>query len=174
MFSPWFKKNDNFWTTPISFVSSANCALHCGANVKFIDIDRANFNISLKLLDKKLSEIKKKTKLPKIVMPVHLSGNPVDLLELSRLSKKYKFKVIEDASHASGSKIGKNFIGSCNHSDLAVFSFHPVKTITSGEGGAILTNSKKIYEKIKILRNQGIEKNLAKLKKQLQILGIMK
>ena len=93
MFSPWFKKNDNFWTTPISFVSSANCALHCGANVKFIDIDRANFNISLKLLDKKLSEIKKKTKLPKIVMPVHLSGNPVDLLNLVDYQKNINLKL---------------------------------------------------------------------------------
>ena len=155
---------DTFWTSPISFVSSANCALLCGSKVDFIDIEPKTFNISVESLKKKIFNIKKKSDLPKIVMPVHLSGNPCDMQELKKLSKKYKFKIIEDASHASGSKIGKDLVGSCKLSDIAVFSFHPVKTITSGEGGAILTNSKKIYEKLKILRNQGITKKTNKFK----------
>ena len=156
-------KKDTFWTSPISFVSSANCALLCGSKVDFIDINPETYNISIEVLKKKISLIKKKTDLPKIVMPVHLSGNPCDMKELKKLSRKYKFRIIEDASHASGSKIGKNFVGSCKFSDIAVFSFHPIKTITSGEGGAILTNSKKIYEKLKILRNQGISKKTKKI-----------
>lgn len=151
------KYKNNFWTSPISFVSTANCALLCGANIDFVDIDPKTFNVSLSILEKKLLKIKNKYSLPKIFMPVHLSGNPVNLPKLRTLSKKYKFKVIEDASHASGAKIGKNLIGSCKYSDVTIFSFHPVKTITSGEGGAILTNSKKVYDKIKVLRNQGIE-----------------
>ena len=157
-------KKDTFWTSPISFVSSANCALLCGSKIDFVDIDSKTFNISMEMLEKKFSNIKKKADLPKIIMPVHLSGNPCDMKKLKKLSRKYKFKIIEDASHASGSKIGNNLVGSCKFSDIAVFSFHPVKTITSGEGGAILTNSKKIYEKVKILRNQGISKKTTKIK----------
>ena len=159
------KNKDIFWTSPISFVSSANCALLCDAKVNFVDVDPKTFNISLNLLEKKISKIKNKYSLPKIIMPVHLGGNPADLIKLKKLSLKYNFKIIEDASHASGAKIGRSLIGSSKYSDITVFSFHPVKTITSGEGGAILTNSKKIYEKIKVLRNQGIENKSDKVKR---------
>jgi UDP-4-amino-4,6-dideoxy-N-acetyl-beta-L-altrosamine transaminase len=152
------KKKDNLWTSPISFVASSNCGLLCGSNIDFIDIDEKTYNISLENLKKKLSSIKNKSKIPKIIVPVHMAGNPVDLIELHKLAKKYRFKILEDASHASGSKLGKSFIGSCKHSDVSVYSFHPVKTITTGEGGAILTNSKTLYKKVKILRNQGIER----------------
>lgn len=152
------KPNDHFWTSPISFVSSSNCALLCNAKVNFVDIDANTFNLSVEKLEQKLLSIKRKSNLPKIVVPVHLAGNPVNLKKLKKLAIKYNFKIIEDASHATGSKLGKDYIGSCKYSNAAVFSFHPVKTITSGEGGAILTNSKKLFERVKILRNQGIAK----------------
>ena len=150
------KRNQYLWTSPISFVSSSNCGLFCGANVDFIDIDKDDFNISIQKLENKLIKSSKVKKLPKVLVVVHLSGNPAKLDKISKLSKKYKFKVIEDASHASGSIYKKSLIGSCKFSDVTVFSFHPVKIFTTGEGGAILTNSKKIYEKSIMLRNQGI------------------
>jgi UDP-4-amino-4,6-dideoxy-N-acetyl-beta-L-altrosamine transaminase len=149
------KKNDYLWTTSISFVASANCALYCGAKIDFVDIDSNNFNISIEKLEEKLKNTTK-SKLPKIVIIVHLSGHPVDLKQVKRLSKKYKFKIIEDASHAAGSTYNGSRIGNCKYSDVCVFSFHPVKIITTGEGGAILTNSKKIFNKARVLRSHGI------------------
>lgn len=158
------KKDDYLWTSPNSFVASSNCGLYCGAKIDFVDIDSDTFNICEKSLKKKLKNTPK-SKLPKIVVVVHFAGNPVNLLEIKKLSKKYNFKIIEDASHATGAKYRNTTIGDCSYSDAVVFSFHPVKIITTGEGGAILTKSKKIYEKVKILRNHGIQKNIYSIHK---------
>ncbi len=159
------KKGKYLWTVPISFVASANCGLYCGAKVDFVDIDNQTYNIDLIKLEKKLITAKKTNKLPAVLIPVHLGGNPCNLIGLRRLSKKYNFKIIEDASHALGSKYRGEPIGNCNYSDAVVFSFHPVKSITSGEGGAVLLNDKKIYTKIKMLREHGITKNPKAFKK---------
>tara|TARA_B110000977_G_scaffold178381_1_gene235882 strand:- start:1162 stop:2307 length:1146 start_codon:yes stop_codon:yes gene_type:complete len=152
------KKNDYLWTTPISFVASSNCGLYCGAKIDFVDIDKDTFNISITELENKLKKTPKK-KLPKVLVLVHLSGHPANLKEVKRLSLKYKFKIIEDASHAVGSIYDGSRIGNCKYSDICIFSFHPVKIITTAEGGSILTNSKKIFEKASLLRSHGINKN---------------
>tara|TARA_B100002052_G_C15856999_1_gene588062 strand:- start:211 stop:1374 length:1164 start_codon:yes stop_codon:yes gene_type:complete len=162
------KKNDILWTVPNTFVASANCGLYCGAQIDLVDINQKDFNIDINLLERKLEVSKKKNRLPKILVVVHLGGEPCNLKKIYELKKKYKFSVIEDASHALGSKYYGYKIGSCKYSDLAVFSFHPVKNITTGEGGAILTNNKLIDYKCKILRTHGIEKNLKKLKTKIK------
>lgn len=157
------KKNDRVWTTNTSFVASANCAAYCNAKIDFLDIELDTYNIDIDLLEKKLKVTKKKF-LPKVIIVVHMGGQPADMIRLFKLSKKYKFKIIEDASHALGSTIGSERIGSCKYSDICVLSFHPVKPITSGEGGAALTNNKNFFEKMSILRNHGIEKNRKNMK----------
>ena len=121
---------DFLWTSPNSFVASANCALYCGAKVDFIDIELNNYNIDIELLEKKLFLEKKKKKLPKIIVPVLYAGHPHDMRKLKKLSKKYKFIIIEDASHALGAKYFNHPVGNCKYSDITVFSMHPVKTIT--------------------------------------------
>lgn len=153
------KENEYLWTVPITFVASSNCALYCGAKIDFVDIDYNTLNINLHSLEKKLEIAKKQKKLPKIVIPVHFGGNPCNLKNLSILAKKYKFKIVEDASHALGSKYKKHIIGNCRFSEAVIFSFHPVKSITTGEGGAVICKSKKVYEKIKMLREHGIVKD---------------
>ena len=163
------KKNDIVWTSAISFVASANCAQYCGAKVDFLDINLETFNIDILKVEKKLELSKKKKRLPKIIIPVHLGGNPCEMKKLYFLSKKYNFKIIEDASHAFGSKINNNYIGSCKYSDLTVFSFHPVKMITTAEGGVVTTNNKKIADKLKIFREHGIIRKKKKFKKKLQV-----
>jgi len=150
------KKNDIVWTSPISFVASANCALYCGAKINFIDIDINTFNLDVDALEKKL----KISKAPKVLIPVHLAGNPCDMQKIYHLSKKYNFKIIEDASHALGSEYQKKKIGSCKFSHITVFSFHPVKTITTGEGGAAVCNNYKVYNKLKSFSSHGIVKKL--------------
>ena len=160
------KQNDHVWTSSISFVASANCALYCGAKIDFIDIEKDTFNISISKLKKKLESAKKKNQLPKIIIPVHLGGLSCEMSEIYSLSKKYKFKIIEDASHALGGKYKKFPVGSCRFSDITVFSFHPVKTITTGEGGAALTNNLELFLKMKSFREHGIERNKAKFKKK--------
>ncbi len=157
------KKNDYVWTSPISFVASANCALLCGAKIDFVDIDLNTVNISTELLEKKLKTSQANNKLPKILIVVHFGGTSCDMKKIYQLSKIYKFKIIEDASHALGGKYKKKFIGNCEYSDLCVFSFHPVKIITSSEGGAVLTNNKNIAKKITILRSHGIERKTKKI-----------
>lgn len=153
-------KNDEVWTSPISYVASANCAIHCNAKLKFIDIDSETFNISYEKLSENLFQRKKlNKKLPKILIVVHLAGNPCDMLEIYKLSRKYNFKIIEDASHAFGSVYKKNKIGSCNYSDISIFSFHPVKSITTAEGGAATTNNKKLYQKLQMIKVNGITKD---------------
>ena len=153
------KKNDYAWTSPISFVASSNCALYCGAKIDFIDIDPSTFNICIQALKKKLIVAKKKNKLPKILIPVHLGGLSCDMLEIRNLAKKFKFKIIEDASHAIGGRYRDKPIGSCKYSDITVFSFHPVKIITSAEGGMALTNYKELTNKMEMLRNSGITRD---------------
>ena len=161
------KEGDSVWTSPISFVASSNCVLMCGGKVDFIDINERTFNIDPELLEKKLEIAKIKKNLPKIIILVHFSGQPCNLEAIYKLKKKYDFKIIEDASHATGSKYKNNYIGNCKYSDIAIFSFHPVKIITTGEGGALLTNNKKIYSIAKLLRSHGItrEKNALANKK---------
>lgn len=167
-------KKDILWTSANTFISSATAGAHCGAKVDFIDIDLETGNLSIKNLEKKLKSAKKKKLLPKILMVVHFAGIPCDMKKIKDLSQKYKFKIIEDASHAMGSKYYGNKIGSCKYSDACIFSFHPIKSITTFEGGAITTNSKKIYEESKLLSDHGISRNISKKRKWLydqKILG---
>ena len=153
------KKKDIAWTSPISFVASANCALYCGADVDFVDIDKDTFNISTFELEQKLKFAKKLKKLPKVLIVVHLAGSPCDMSKIKELSKKYKFYIIEDASHALGSIYKGSKIGSCKYSDITVFSFHPVKIITTGEGGMATTNQKMLAERMRDLSTHGIIKD---------------
>ena len=161
------KKNDYLWTSPISFVASSNCALYCGAKVDFVDIDLKTYNISVIELKKKLSIAKKEKKLPKIIVVVNFAGQPCQLDKIKSLSKTYKFKILEDSSHALGAYYKNQILGNCYYSDITVFSFHPVKIITTLEGGMAVTNNTKIAKKLNMLRNHGItrEKNLLIKKK---------
>ena len=154
------KHGDIVWTSPISFVASANCALYCGASIDFIDIDPLSYNLNIDALTKKLEIAKENGTLPKVVIPVHLTGQSCDMLAISKLSKIYNFKIIEDASHCIGGSYLNNKIGSCEYSDISVFSFHPVKIVTSGEGGAAVTNSAELDQKLKLLRAHGITRDL--------------
>jgi len=153
------KKGDVVWTSPISFVASANCVLYCGGEIDFVDIDEGTNNICMSRLQERLKESKKNNRIPKAIIVVHLAGLSCEMQDLHELSKEYNFKIIEDASHAIGGDYKNNKIGSCQYSDISVFSFHPVKIITSGEGGMLLTNRKKIYESALKLRSHGITKN---------------
>lgn len=160
-------KKDYLWTTAISFVASANCGLYCNAKVKFIDIDTNTFNISIKELEKNLVKAKKNKKLPKIIVPVHLAGNPVDQEKIFKLSKKYGFKIIEDASHALGAFRNNEPVGSCKWAHITVFSFHPVKIITTGEGGIAVTNNKSLSRKMKMFSEHGITKVSSEFKNKM-------
>ena len=149
---------DIVWTSPITFVASANCALYCGATVDFVDIDPLTYNLSVERLSEKLAIAESEGRLPKLLIPVHLAGQSCDMKEIARLAKRYGFKVIEDASHAiGGNYLGKK-IGCCQFSDITVFSFHPVKIITTAEGGLATTNDDKIALKLDLLRSHGITK----------------
>ena len=154
------KKNDYLWTSVNTFVASSNCALYCGAKVDFIDIEMKSYNLDLDYLKKKLIYTKKKNKklLPKIVVPVVFSGNSINMERLKKLSKKYKFFILEDASHAYGAKFKNKFVGCGKYSDVSVFSFHPLKIVTTCEGGLATTNNKKLYLKMQTLKNHGIER----------------
>lgn len=152
-------KGDILWTVPNSFVASANCGLYCGAKVDFVDIDSKTWNISIESLKKKLLQAKKQKKLPKILIPVHLGGNPSNQQDIFELSKKYGFKIIEDASHSIGASNNGEPVGSCKWSDITIFSFHPVKIITSGEGGVATTNDKYLFKRLNLFRTHGITKN---------------
>ena len=154
---------DILWTSPITFVASANCALYCGATVDFVDIETDTVLMSVEKLKEKLKLAKKNGKLPKIVMPVHFSGQSCDMKEIHLLSQQYGFKIIEDAAHAIGAKYHNNIVGDCRYSDITVFSFHPVKIITTGEGGVAMTNSSYLSEKMQLLRSHGIVKNHTKM-----------
>lgn len=151
-------EGDFLWTSPVTFVASANCGRYCGAGVDFVDIDDNTYNMSVEILEDKL---KKSAHLPKVVIPVHLAGQSCDMEKIYALSRRFNFTVIEDASHAVGADYKNSKVGSCKFSDMAVFSFHPVKIITTGEGGMILTNNKNLYEKLKLYRSHGITRNPA-------------
>tara|TARA_B100000989_G_scaffold21727_1_gene14245 strand:+ start:10931 stop:12094 length:1164 start_codon:yes stop_codon:yes gene_type:complete len=158
---------DWLWTSPNTFVASANCALYCGAKIDFVDIDPQTYNMNVEELSKKLHEAEKVGKLPKIVVPVHFAGQPCEMLKIFNLSKKYGFKIIEDASHAIGSSYNNKLkVGSCAHSHIAVFSFHPVKIITTAEGGIALTNDDELADKMSRLRVHGITNQIKKMKKR--------
>ena len=152
-------KGDIVWTSPISFVASSNCALYCGAEVDFVDIDLETGNMSVGALEEKLTIAKQNQRLPKVVIPVHLAGQSCDMAAINKLAKEYGFKVIEDASHAIGAKYKGKPVGSCAYSDITVFSFHPVKIITSAEGGMAVTNCAELDKKMKRLRSHGITSN---------------
>lgn len=156
-------KGDWLWTTPITFVASANCGLYCGANVDFVDIDPLSYNMSPSALEVKLIEAEKSGKLPKVVVPVHLSGQPCDMESIYTLSQKYGFKIIEDASHAIGGKYKGEPIGNCRYSDITIFSFHPVKIITTAEGGMAVTNDAGLAEKMALYRSHGITRDPAQM-----------
>ena len=153
------KFKDIVWTVPITFAASANCALNCGASVDFVDIDPKTFNMSVEDLEAKLIQAKKQKKLPKVVIPVHLGGLPTEQKKIWQLSKKYNFKIIEDASHSLGAKHYGEPVGSCKWSHITTFSFHPVKMITTIEGGAALTNNKQLAQKMTLFKSNGIEKD---------------
>jgi len=150
---------DIVWTSPVTFVASANCALYCGASVDFVDIDPETYNLSIERLAEKLAKAKLDGCLPKVVIPVHLCGQPCDMAGIRELSRRYGFAVIEDASHAIGGKYQGKPIGDCNFSDITIFSFHPVKIITTGEGGMATTNNDSIAKRIQLLRSHGITRN---------------
>ena len=152
---------DVVWTSSITFVASANCALYCGAQVDFVDINPRTYNLSVERLAEKLAQAEKSGCLPKVVIPVHLCGQPCDMAGIHALSQQYGFKIIEDASHAIGGKYKGEQIGNCRYSDITVFSFHPVKIITTGEGGMALTNDKHLARRMQLLRSHGITRDEA-------------
>jgi len=154
---------DILWTSPITFVASANCALYCGATVDFVDVEPDTALMSVEKLKEKLEQADKKGNLPKIVIPVHFAGQSCDMKEIHELSKRYGFKVIEDAAHAIGAKYQNEAVGNCKYSDITVFSFHPVKIITTGEGGAVMTNNRQLSEKLELLRSHGITRDISKM-----------
>lgn len=154
---------DYVWTSPITFVASANCALYCGAEVDFVDIDPSTFNISMQALAEKLHRAEQSGRLPKVLIPVHLCGLSCDMQAIHRLSERYGFRVIEDASHAVGGKYRDQPIGNCRYSDISVFSFHPVKIITTGEGGLALTNDSLLAKRMALLRSHGITREAAEM-----------
>ncbi len=154
---------DWLWTTPITFVASANCGLYCGAQVEFVDIDPRTYNLCPKALQAKLIHAEKEGKLPKVLVAVHLCGQSCDMAAIHALGQKYGFKIIEDASHAIGGKYKGEFVGNGRYSDITVFSFHPVKIITTAEGGMVLTNSDELATKMTLLRSHGITRDPAEM-----------
>lgn len=150
---------DWLWTSPITFVASANCALYCGAKVDFVDIDPRTYNLCPVALERKLQQAERDGRLPKVVVPVHLCGQPCDMQAIAALAKRYGFKVIEDASHAIGGKYQGEFIGNGRYSDVTIFSFHPVKIVTTAEGGLALTNSRELADRMGLLRSHGITRD---------------
>jgi UDP-4-amino-4,6-dideoxy-N-acetyl-beta-L-altrosamine transaminase len=156
-------KGDWLWTTPITFVASANCGLYCGAQVDFVDIDPLTYNMCPKALAKKLIVAKTEGRVPKVVVAVHLCGQPCDMAAIHALSIQYGFKLIEDASHAIGGRYQGEPIGNCHFSDITVFSFHPVKVITTGEGGMAVTNDAELAYRMSLYRSHGITRDLTRM-----------
>ncbi|MFK7776844.1 MAG: UDP-4-amino-4,6-dideoxy-N-acetyl-beta-L-altrosamine transaminase [Gimesia sp.] len=152
---------DRLWTSPITFVASANCGLYCGAEVDFVDIDPATYNLSVEVLEQKLKQAERDGTLPKVLVAVHLCGQPCEMQKIHALSQHYGFHIIEDASHAVGGRYQDEPIGNCRYSDITVFSFHPVKIITTAEGGMALTNQSDLAEKMELLRSHGITRGPA-------------
>ena len=152
-------EGDWLWTTPNTFVASANCALYCGAQVDFVDIDPHSWNMCPQALEKKLAVAEKSGRLPKVVVPVHLCGTSCDMQAIHALGQQYGFKIIEDASHAIGARYRNEPVGNCRYSDITVLSFHPVKIVTTAEGGATLTNHAELAERMALLRSHGITRD---------------
>lgn len=151
--------NDWLWTSPITFVASANCGLYCGAQVDFVDIDPVTYNLCPQALAIKLAQAERDGKLPKVVVAVHLCGQSCDMQAIHALSQRYGFSIIEDASHAIGGKYQGEFIGNSRYSSITVFSFHPVKIITTAEGGMALTNDDELANRMALLRSHGITRD---------------
>jgi len=155
-------EGDTVWTSPITFVASANCVLYCGASIDFVDIDPATLNMSIASLAQKLEYAAKAgEKLPKAVIPVHMAGQSCDMAGIQALAQRYGFRVIEDASHAIGARYRNGPVGDCRYSDIAIFSFHPVKIITTGEGGMAVTNDAGLAKQIALLRSHGVTREPA-------------
>lgn len=156
-------KGDILWTSPNTFVATSNCALYCGASVDFVDIDARTYNMSVDALQAKLEEAERAGRLPKIVVPVHFAGQSCQMKEIKALAVRYGFRIIEDASHAIGGKYLEEPVGNCRFSDITVFSFHPVKIVTTGEGGMCLTNSGELAERLQLFRSHGITRDPTKM-----------
>ena len=156
---------DWLWTVPNTFVASANCGRYCGAEVDFVDIDPLTRNLSVSLLAEKLAVARQQKRLPKVVIPVHFAGQPTDQEAIWELAQQYGFRVLEDASHAIGAMRNGEPVGSCRWSDITVFSFHPVKIITTGEGGMALTNDPRVAEDMRLFRSHGITRDPARLRR---------
>jgi len=150
---------DWLWTTPITFVASANCGLYCGAKVDFVDIDARTYNLSVEALEAKLVQAEAEGRLPKVVVAVHLCGQPCEMEPIAKLAERYGFYIIEDASHAIGGRYQGEPIGNCSYSDITVFSFHPVKIVTTAEGGMAVTNSDHLAAKMNLLRSHGVTRD---------------
>jgi UDP-4-amino-4,6-dideoxy-N-acetyl-beta-L-altrosamine transaminase len=153
------KLGDRLWTSPNTFVASANCARYCGAEVDFVDIDSRTYNLSVDALTEKLETAEKEGTLPTVVVPVHFSGQPCQMSEIGKLADHYGFRVVEDAAHAVGADYSGSRIGDCTHSSLATFSFHPVKIFTTGEGGMVMTNDDALYERLSYFRTHAITRD---------------
>jgi UDP-4-amino-4,6-dideoxy-N-acetyl-beta-L-altrosamine transaminase len=154
---------DLVWTSPLTFVASANCALYCGAEVDFVDVDPATWNMSPRCLAEKLAQAEREGRLPKVVIPVHLAGQPCEMVEIHALAQRYGFRIIEDASHAVGARYRGEPVGNCRYSDIAVFSFHPVKIVTTAEGGIALTQDPALAKRMALLRSHGITRDPAEM-----------
>jgi UDP-4-amino-4,6-dideoxy-N-acetyl-beta-L-altrosamine transaminase len=157
---------DWLWTSPITFLASANCALYCGAQIDFVDIDPRSYNLSAEALAGKLVLARAEGRLPKIVVPVHLAGQSCDMAAIHALSREYGFRIIEDASHAVGGRYQGRPVGDCRFSDITVFSFHPVKIITSAEGGMALTNDAQLAERMSLYRSHGMTRDAALMSRE--------
>jgi UDP-4-amino-4,6-dideoxy-N-acetyl-beta-L-altrosamine transaminase len=153
---------DVVWTSPITFVASANCARYCGADVDFVDIDEYTYNMSPDALETKLHKTRDSGgKLPKVIIPVHLTGQPCDLAAIARLAEEFNFRIIEDAAHAIGARYRDQPVGNCEYSDITVFSFHPVKIITTAEGGMATTNDDQLAHRLELFRSHGVTRDPA-------------
>jgi len=154
---------DWLWTSPITFLASANCGRYCGAQVDFVDIDPRSYNLSVEALARKLEQARAAKRLPKVVIPVHLAGQSCDMAAIRALGREYGFRIIEDASHAVGGRYQGRPVGDCRYSDIVVFSFHPVKIITSAEGGMAVTNDAQLAERMALLRSHGMTRDTARM-----------
>jgi UDP-4-amino-4,6-dideoxy-N-acetyl-beta-L-altrosamine transaminase len=155
---------DVMWTSPITFVASANAALYCGAGIDFVDIDERTYNMSTSALSAKLEQAKNAGRLPKIVMPVHFAGQSCDMQDIHKLAEEYGFSVVEDASHAVGGRYLGQPVGNCAYSSITVFSFHPVKIVTTGEGGMAMTNDAELADRMRLLRSHGVTRDPTRMR----------
>jgi UDP-4-amino-4,6-dideoxy-N-acetyl-beta-L-altrosamine transaminase len=152
-------EGDWVWTSPITFVASANCALFCGAKVDFVDIDPNTLNMSPIILKEKLIKAKIENKLPKVIIPVHMAGQSCEMKQLHAIAKEFNVKIIEDASHAIGAEYDGEKVGNCKYSDITIFSFHPVKIVTTAEGGVATTNDQELAIRLDLFRSHGVTRN---------------